>query len=762
MAEAHQAVAFSFSITHEGVDINYDIEVLNVVWQSGLRSWSRRIRRIRNNIANGIYPAPAWSYILCATVALVASYCGLDVTEACLDLTEQYVRLPPYLGFILVTMLIWSLTVVLWRYLLYLTFLYKGWMYETRGRGAKISIKTKLWGVFLHALKGRRPKLYSYQGSLPRLPLPPLNDTMTRYLQSVRPLLNDEQYDRMVKYSEEFKRGIGKKLQRYLWLKNWWATNYVSDWWEEYVYLRGRSPLMVNSNYYAIDALMANPTKNQASRAANLIHAAMLFRRGIDRQTMKPIMVQGVPLCSWQYERTFNTTRIPGIEGGKWLVLPVVEPVSDKLCGSDKLVHFSDSQHVVVYHKGRFFKLPVYYMARHLKPAELEVQLEKIINDPSPPQPGEEHLAALTASERSEWAKARMEYFSKGVNRNSLGLIEKAAFMVILDDDSYDYNPEDPSCLDRFGQAMLHGKGYDRWFDKSFNLIVAKNGRAGLNAEHSWADAPIIGHLWEFSIAQDFLYLGYSDEGKCRGSCEIELCPPQRLIWDLPAPCVATIDRCVLGAKSLLGDVDLHLLVHSAYGKGFMKKCRLSPDAFIQMGLQLAYYRDAGKFNLTYEASMTRLFREGRTETVRPVTMESCAWVRSMVDASSDPDNCKELLRKACQRHQRSYQDAMCGQGIDRHLFCLYVISKYLEVDSQFLKEVLSEPWRLSTSQTPQGQTGLLDVNKNPEYISAGGGFGPVADDGYGVSYIIAGEDLVFFHISSKASSPETVSLLCI
>lgn len=36
-----------------------------------------------------------------------------------------------------------------------------------------------------------------------------------------------------------------------------------------------------------------------------------------------------------------------------------------------------------------------------------------------------------------------------------------------------------------------------RWFDKSFNLIIYKNGTIGLNAEHSWADAPIIGHLWE-------------------------------------------------------------------------------------------------------------------------------------------------------------------------------------------------------------------------------------------------------------------------
>lgn len=36
-----------------------------------------------------------------------------------------------------------------------------------------------------------------------------------------------------------------------------------------------------------------------------------------------------------------------------------------------------------------------------------------------------------------------------------------------------------------------------------------------------------------------------------------------------------------------------------------------------------------------------------------------------------------------------------------------------------------------------------------------------VADDGYGVSYMIAGENTMFFHVSSKFSSSETVSLPC-
>lgn len=189
-----------------------------------------------------------------------------------------------------------------------------------------------------------------------------------------------------------------------------------------------------------------------------------------------------------------------------------------------------------------------------------------------------------------------------------------------------------------------------------------------------------------------------------------------------------------------------------------MKTCRLSPDAYIQMALQLAYYRDSGRFSLTYEASMTRLFREGRTETVRPCTIESTAWVKSMEDKSTSTTERVRLLNEACKRHQVGYQDAMCGRGVDRHLFCLYVVSKYLEIDSPFLKEILSEPWRLSTSQTPHGQTPKMDLKKNPHCISAGGGFGPVSTDGYGVSYIIAGEDLIFFHISSQKSCKQTSS----
>lgn len=55
---------------------------------------------------------------------------------------------------------------------------------------------------------------------------------------------------------------------------------------------------------------------------------------------------------------------------------------------------------MAVYHKGRYFKVWLYEGSRLLKPRDLEMQFQRVLDDPSPPQPGEERLAALTAGGR--------------------------------------------------------------------------------------------------------------------------------------------------------------------------------------------------------------------------------------------------------------------------------------------------------------------------------------------------------------------------
>ena len=47
MAEAHAAVAFSFTVSHEGVNFDVNHEALKAVWRSGIRSWKKRLGRMK-------------------------------------------------------------------------------------------------------------------------------------------------------------------------------------------------------------------------------------------------------------------------------------------------------------------------------------------------------------------------------------------------------------------------------------------------------------------------------------------------------------------------------------------------------------------------------------------------------------------------------------------------------------------------------------------------------------------------------------------
>nr|XP_057917358.1 carnitine O-palmitoyltransferase 1, liver isoform-like isoform X2 [Doryrhamphus excisus] len=743
MAEAHQAVAFQFTVTPEGIDLQLSHQALTEIYRSGLRSWKKRIIRLKNSVITGVYPASPSSWLFVVIAILATMYTRSDPSMGLIAKIQEHLpvsqsmstQCQAVVSAVLFSTLLWLLLIFTMRLCLKQLLSYHRWIFEQHG---KMSNTTKVWVALVRIFSGRKPLLYSYQGSLPNLPLPAIKDTLKRYLESVRPLMDDAEYERMTNLAGEFESRLGNRLQWYLKLKSLWAANYVSDWWEEYVYLRGRSPIMVNSNYYGMDFLYVTPTPIQAARAGNTIHAFFLYRRKLNREELKPWLLRSaVPCCSYQFERMFDTCRIPG-----------------RL--TDTVQHWQDSDYVAVYHRGRYFRLRVYQAGRLLSPREIEFQIQRILDDPSSPCAGEEKLGALTAGERVPWAQARSKYFSSGINKRSLDCIEKAAFFVTLDDDEQGMMGDDPlASLDRYAKCLLHGKCYDRWFDKSFTVVYFKNGKNGINAEHSWADAPVIAHLWEYVLATDCFQLGYNGEGHCKGDVDPSLAGPQKLNWEIPPECEEQISRSLAVAQALADNIDFHVLSFRDFGKGKIKKCRVSPDAFIQVALQLAYFRNRKTFCLTYEASMTRLFREGRTETVRSCTNESSAFVRALV--GGEPlEVCRRLFRTASEKHQHLYRMAMTGAGIDRHLFCLYVVSQYLGVESPFLKEVLSEPWRLSTSQTSVQQVELFDLVNHPEYISCGGGFGPVADDGYGVSYYILGESLINFHISCKHSCPDT------
>ncbi|KAF8561897.1 hypothetical protein P879_06782 [Paragonimus westermani] len=741
MAEAHQAAFFSNSLKP---DRSYK-NVFLTASKSICRQYEQKIKRVKNKFYNGLYPTKPDSWPKLAIAVFITSVLGADLSFGLIPRFETYLRSRSnmdstkcaILGALFYSLFIWVSVALIQRYTLMFLYNYQRWIYEIH---SGVSWKTKLWAICVTIFKGRNPGLYSFQSALPRLPLPPVSDTIRRYLISVEPLLNEKEFERTRQLATEFEVNEATKLQRYLRLKRLWAYNYVSDWWEDYVYLHGRSPLAVNSNIYGLDTILRHPTKIQAARAAQLIGATVNYMFLLLNETLEPVLVNNmVPLCMMQYERTIGTTRIPGVQADRLIN-----------CGSD-------TRHIVVLHRGRFYKVRLFHENRWLDEREIERILQSIIDDPSEPVPGEEMLAALTAGERTHWAVARKQFFGQGVNAASLNLIETAAFFVCLDDEDYIPNIlQDEEALDKYASSMLHGNGSNRWFDKSFNLIVGRNCVIGFNAEHSWSDAPVMGHLWEMVVVSK---TNYDHNGHCRGRGNSALPHCRRLRWELSEQCIDAIKVSLGVVTKLINDVDQHMFPYRLYGKSFISSNRLSPDAYIQLALQLTYFRNMGHFCLTYEASMTRLFREGRTETVRSCTKASVAFVKAMENPDCTNASRLEKLRAASDYHQSLYRDAMTGKGIDRHLFCLYVVARHLGIESPFLQEAVRQPWQLSTSQTPHGQTSQVrNLPQFSDFVSMGGGFGPVSDTGYGVSYVISSENTTFFHISSKRSCPLTDS----
>lgn len=139
-----------------------------------------------------------------------------------------------------------------------------------------------------------------------------------------------------------------------------------------------------------------------------------------------------------------------------------------------------------------------------------------------------------------------------------------------------------------------------------------------------------------------------------------------------------------------------------------MKQAGCSPDAFVQVAIQLASYRLFGEQVGTYEATQVRPFCHGRTETTRSVSTASEAFVKKMgmrpkMD-EADPDLRKEkiaLLKEAAKNHTAYTRAAAQGHGVDRHLFGLaLLVNEGEEAPALYSDPVFarSKRWRLSTS----------------------------------------------------------------
>uniref|UniRef100_A0A131Z772 Carnitine O-acetyltransferase n=1 Tax=Rhipicephalus appendiculatus TaxID=34631 RepID=A0A131Z772_RHIAP len=121
--------------------------------------------------------------------------------------------------------------------------------------------------------------MMSRQKDLMKLPVPPLKETLHRYVESIKPLVTPAQFEKTVKVVEEFGKpnGIGEKLYKVLEAKAASTENWLADWWLQGAYLTYRMPVVVYSN-----PAMALPRQTFMQKEDQLRHAALLIAGALD------------------------------------------------------------------------------------------------------------------------------------------------------------------------------------------------------------------------------------------------------------------------------------------------------------------------------------------------------------------------------------------------------------------------------------------------------------------------------------------------
>jgi carnitine O-acetyltransferase len=506
----------------------------------------------------------------------------------------------------------------------------------------------------------------------------------------------------------------------------------------------------------------------------------------------------------YQYPRIFSTARIPTENGCVMQSDPT-------------------ARHIVVMCRSQMYWFDVLDENSDIIITERDLQqnLQAIIDDAqmTPIQlAAKSAVGVLSTENRRVWANLREILTQDGKDSNNsqcLRIVDTALFVLCLDQTA-------PSSAAELSMNMLCGtnvveKGVqvgtctNRWYDK-LQIIVCKNGSAGINFEHTGVDGhtvlrmtsdvytdTILRFARTINGTAPSLWASQSPDPNKRDPASFgDVCTtPHKLEWTM----VPELSMALRFAETRLADLinqnEFEVLEFAHYGKNFITSMGFSPDAFVQMAFQAAYYGLYGRVESTYEPAMTKIFLHGRTEAIRTVTTESVEFVKKFCENAPASEKV-DALRKACLKHTGTTRECAKGLGQDRHLYALFCVWQR-GLDEEALSQQGDEHSR-DGSISPDGYsysgsyetdtsvngrsrsfsdcssiTGSPAVKSSPPIVPSifsdpawdrinntilstsncgnpslrAFGFGPTSGDGFGIGYIIKDES-ISISVSSK------------
>ncbi|KAG5671591.1 hypothetical protein PVAND_001784 [Polypedilum vanderplanki] len=523
-------------------------------------------------------------------------------------------------------------------------------------------------------------------------------------------------------------------------------------------------PLPINSNPGMVFPPRKFTTVHDVARfAARIIDGILEHKELLDSgnlpQERAASREKNQPLCMAQYYRLLGSCRRPGLERDSQF-LPDVR-------------NRDESHHIIICCRNQMYCVVVQAnQIGKLSEDEIFSQLLYILSDapclPSAPP----MIGLLTAEPRRIWAKDRQVLLQDEQNCRNIELIEKSLINLCLDEtlplafnargfvgaasSTHFAGHRDETNM---AHEMIHGGGSEcntanRWFDKTMQIIICNDGTWGLCYEHSTSEGIAVVSLLE-KILNKIDEIPSLEEN---GITQQHLPPPERLEWIVRPEISKRIQEAKRDVDRRIEDLDFYVYRYQTYGKNFIKSCRVSPDVYIQLALQLAYYKLYGHLVSTYESASTRRFLLGRVDCIRSASIEALEWAKAMCqgeganvalesDKEDEEDSRKvsfsiynreqltELFRTAATRQTEIMVQNILGNGIDIPLLGLREASR--EIDGELHELFTDESYKIANCF-------LLSTSQVACTTNSFMGYGPVTPRGYGCSYNPHPEEIIF------------------
>lgn len=476
---------------------------------------------------------------------------------------------------------------------------------------------------------------------LPAYPIPKLEVVLEKLVKWVEPFISEDELKktREVIAAFQLSRDSKKLSEKLIELGSREEDSWIFDYWVK-SHLKIRGPLTPHTNVPIVYENKKLLNYEISERIAILMHyAAKIYmdfkKNGTRAYTLK--------------NKVYSSDEFHGVLASMNEIKPEIDTY---------YINDSISENIVFLHMNRFFNIQVIENEEVVSVERINRAIKEIITKDLIPIVPNINYVTLTL-DRDSSGVLLSEILEKPENRESYDKIRDSILVFNYDDVVLE------GIYEELDGASYNRDYVNRWHGKGTQFNCSKNGVMSVIIDHAYADGGIELYFIEElrkNIEDNEIVIGDIDG----------VASTEEIFFELNEDVKGKLNRIKLDFDRCMDSFKTkYVPLNNLTRTGLKEKGILSGDGFLHLVFQLAQYLTTKDIKNTYVSVDNRRYFRGRTESNRPVSKESIAFVKAVVDEECSKEDMTEMMHQALNEHHRRVKECQSGDGVNRYLYVL-------------------------------------------------------------------------------------------